>query len=298
MHRPGSTRLEGCVGRGGFSPWPTMRGLLHPGPGLRNIRLISPQTMIDSHCHLTSPQLFSQIDAVLARAGAAGVGGVIAIGTDVEDARRAIALCAGRPQVRCAVGLAAGTDDADLDARISALRELARNEVVRALGEMGLEYHHRHVPPPAVQLRVLLRQLDLARELRLPAVLHCREAVDDMLAALKDFPQVRAVFHCFTGTVAEARRIIERGYALSLAGVVTFRNGEELRRVARFVPADRLLLETDAPYLTPEPLRGRRKVNEPALLVHTAAAVAAARAASPGDIGELAAENARRFFGL
>lgn len=254
--------------------------------------------MIDSHCHLTSPQLVSQLDAVLARATAAGLSGVIAIGTDVDDARAAIELCAGRPMVRCAVGLAAGSDDAELDSRICALRGLAGNEAVRALGEMGLEYHHRHVPPREMQLRVLLRQLDLARELGLPAVLHCREAVDDMLAVLKDFPQVQAVFHCFTGTVGEARRIIERGYFMSLAGVVTFRNGQELRRVARFVPAEQLLLETDAPYLTPEPLRGRQRINEPALLVHTAAAVAAARGVGTGDIGELTAGNARRFFRL
>jgi len=254
--------------------------------------------MIDSHCHLTSPQLLGRIDEVLARARAAGIETLITIGTDVDDARRAIAVCEGRPAVRCAVGLAAGSSDADLDGQMAALRALAGAPAVCALGEMGLEYHHRHVPPPTVQKTVLARQLELARQMRLPAVLHCRQAVDDMLAMLRDFPEVPAVFHCFTGTMDEARLILDAGYMVSLAGVVTFKNAAELRRVARYVPSDRLLLETDAPYLTPEPLRGRQKVNEPALLAHTAAAVAQARGIGPAELDAVTTTNARRFFGL
>jgi TatD DNase family protein len=163
-----------------------------------------------------------------------------------------------------------------------------------ALGEMGLDYHHAFAPRDR-QARFFEAQLELAAELGRPVVIHCREAVDDCLAILKRFPTVPAVFHCFTGTAEEARRIWEGGYLTGFTGVVTFRNGQALREIARDAPADRILVETDAPYLSPEPMR-KSKINEPAFVVHTAAAVASARSISLEELDELTTANALRFY--
>jgi TatD DNase family protein len=202
--------------------------------------------MIDTHCHLTDPRLASQLDDVLARAAAAGVDRVITISTDLADAERCIAVCRERRQVRCVIGIhphhAAEADPAELPR----LRELQEDPAVAALGEMGLDYHYDFSPRQR-QAEVFQQQLELAAELRRPVVIHCREAVDDTLAILRQFPDVPAVFHCFSGTVAEARRVLDAGYLIGFTGVVTFRKSEELRAAARLMTLDRMLDETDAP---------------------------------------------------
>jgi TatD DNase family protein len=139
-------------------------------------------------------------------------------------------------------------------------------------------------------------QLNLAIERNLPVVIHCREAVDDTLAILKEFPSIRGVFHCYTGTMAEARRILDAGFLLGFTGPVTFKKSDELRAIARMVPDDRLLVETDAPYLSPEPHRGQ-KVNQPALVMHVASRIAAERGISMEELDEMTTANASRLFG-
>jgi TatD DNase family protein len=251
--------------------------------------------VIDSHCHLTYPQLHDRIDAVLEAAAAAGVERLITIGTSIADARVAIALCARYPQVRCAVGLhphhaaEAGPDD------LARLAELEGAAPVLALGEMGLDYHYDFAPR-ARQREVFLAQLALARRRRRPVVIHCREAVDDALAIMADFPEVPAVFHCFTGTLPEARRIIAAGYYLGFTGIVTFPRSTELREVATWVPADRYLVETDAPYLSPQPVRKVRTC-EPAFVMHTARAVAAARGIALEELDRQTTANVARLLG-
>lgn len=251
--------------------------------------------MIDSHCHLTDPRLGDQLQAVLDRAAAAGVGRFITVGTGIDDDRRCVELCRGQPQVRCAIGIhpnhvaEAKPEDIDL------LRELQTDDSVLALGEMGLDYHYG-TDTKALQREFFIRQLELANAFGRPVVIHCREAVEDSLAIMSDFPNVPALFHCFTGTPEEARKIVEKGYYLGFGGAVTFKKSDALRQVAREAPADRFVMETDAPYLTPEPMR-KQKINEPAMVMHTAAAVASARGVDLAEIDRLTTENVIRLFG-
>jgi TatD DNase family protein len=250
--------------------------------------------MIDSHCHLTYPQLLAQAGDVLTRAKAVGVERVITIATTAAEAPRAIEFCRAHPEVRCSIGVHPHHSNDATAADIEALRELQRAPEVVALGEMGLDYHYDFSPRPR-QHEVFTAQLELAKELGRPIVIHCREAIDDCLGILKDFEAVPALFHCFTGTLDEARRILGRGYLIGFTGVVTYKKSDELREVARVVPADQFVVETDAPYLSPEPVR-KQRVNEPSFVIHTAAAVAKARDTSIDEIDRLTTANVRRFF--
>jgi TatD DNase family protein len=250
--------------------------------------------MIDSHCHLTYPQLFDQLSNVLGRAKGAGVTRMITIGTSISDARKAIELCKLHPHIRCAVGIHPHHSNESEAGDMAALREMAGEKVVLALGEMGLDYHY-DFSPKAVQHRVFIEQLELARELGRAIVIHCREAIDDCLAMLKDFPAVPCLFHCFTGTLDEARRLIERGYLLGFTGVVTYNRSAELRDIAKLVPNNQFLVETDAPYLSPEPFR-KQRVNEPARVVHTAAMVAKVRGIPLEEVDRMTTANTARFF--
>jgi TatD DNase family protein len=251
--------------------------------------------MIDTHCHLTDPRLAGQLGDVIERARVAGVTRMITIGTDLEDGRAAIALCRGRDNVRCAVGIHPNyTQDATL-ADVPVLRELQADASVVALGEMGLDYFH-HFADRAHQAAMFEAQLALAVELGRPVVIHSREAIDDTLALMRRFPGVRAVFHCFTGSAEDAERILADGYWISFTGPVTYKKNDALREVVRLVPRDRLMVETDAPYLSPEPKRGQ-KTNEPALVMYTAARVAEVKGMGLDELDRVTTENARRFFG-
>ncbi len=251
--------------------------------------------MIDSHCHLTDPRLFEQLDHVLSRASAAGVGRMITIGTDIPDAQAAIALCRQHANLRCAVGIHPNhVTDSSLG-QVPVLRDLQAEPSVVALGEMGLDYHH-HFSRRDQQAAVFEAQLHLAVECKRPIVIHCREAMDDCLAILRNLSTVPALFHCFTGTTGEARRVLDAGYLLGFTGVVTFKRSDELREVIALTPLDRLLVETDAPYLAPEPFR-KQKVNEPALVMHTAATVAQVKGVSLEELDRVTTQNVAAFFG-
>jgi TatD DNase family protein len=250
--------------------------------------------MIDTHCHLTDPRLFEQLEGVLARAAAAGVNNMVTVGTDPQDWDAALALARKYPAVRCAVGgHPNNTHEFPFEA-LGRLRDLCQDPAVVALGEMGLDYHHKF-SSRETQARYFEAQLQLATELKMPVIIHSREATDDCLSILGNFPDVRAVFHCFTGSADEASRIWDAGHLTGFTGVVTFRNAQALRDIARDAPADRILVETDAPYLTPEPMR-KQKTNEPAMVMHTAAVVAAARGISVEELDDLTTENAMRFY--
>ena len=251
--------------------------------------------MIDTHCHLTDERLGSQLDAVLARAEAAGVHRMIAISTSVGDAADCIAVCKGRDHLRCSVGVHPNhVGDEDL-AAVPQLRGLQTHPSVVAIGEIGLDYHYGRELRDR-QFQFFEAQLQIAADCHRPVVIHCREAVEDALAVLKGFPTVPCVFHCFTGTISEARLILDAGYLLGFTGPITFKKSDELRDVVRLTPMDRLLVETDAPYLAPEPLR-KQRVNEPALVMHVAAMVASLKNLPLSEIDRITTANASSLFG-
>jgi TatD DNase family protein len=252
--------------------------------------------MIDTHCHLTDERLGSQLEGVLSRARAAGVTRFITIGTSLADDEAAIALCRARPEVRCAIGVHPNYSHEAEVSELPRLRELQRDTSVVALGEMGLDYFH-HYAPRTKQFQIFEPQLQLATELDRPVVIHCREATEDCLAVMRKFPAVRAVFHCFTGSPDEARKILDAGYLLGFTGAVTFKKNDALREAVRLTPANRMLVETDAPYLTPEPHRSQ-KTNEPAMVVHVAATVARVKGMSVDEVDRLTTDNAAGFFGF
>ncbi|MBK8269493.1 MAG: TatD family hydrolase [Planctomycetes bacterium] len=201
------------------------------------------------------------------------------------------------PSVHVAAGIhphEAGKVTANWD---SELASIVNRPDVLAVGEMGLDYHYDFSDRPS-QLRVFRRQLELAVQARKPIVIHCREAHADVMSELRAITGLKGVvFHCFTGTSREAAEILEAGYWLSLTGVVTFKKSNELREVARMLPADRIMLETDSPYLSPEPVRSVRP-NEPAHLVHTARRIANERGMNFEELATLSSENTRRYFML
>ena len=251
--------------------------------------------MIDSHCHLTDPRLQSQLAGVLARAASAGIERMITIGTSIADDEAAIALCRTLPNVRCAIGVHPNyTHEADLK-DLPRLRELQSDPAVVALGEMGLDYFHKYAPRER-QRQFFEAQIQLAQELNRPIVVHSREATDDTLAVMHNFSGVRAVFHCFTGTRDEARKILDAGYLLGFTGAITFKKNDALRDAVALTPTDRMLVETDAPYLTPEPKRSQ-KTNEPALVVHVAETVARVKRISVEEVDRATTSNVQAFFG-
>lgn len=253
--------------------------------------------MIDTHCHLTDERLSRQLPAVLERAAAAGVTRCITIGTDLPDSEAARALAHAHPPVVFAAGIHPTYTRPYTPADVERLRPLLADGRCVALGEIGLDHYWKDVPPEH-QREMFAAQLALAAETGKPVILHSREAVDATLAVLRDFPAVRAVFHCFGGSAEQARAVVGAGYYIGLDGPLTYRNAAAVRAVAAVVPADRLLLETDCPYLTPEPHRSAGvKVNEPAYVRAVAEALAAVRGCTLDDIDRQTTDNARRLFG-
>ena len=258
--------------------------------------MIDPE-LFDTHAHLHFPEFAGDLDAVLARARAAGVRRMVTIGTDVATSRAAAALAAREPDVWAAVGIhpheAADADEAAL----AEIVRLASSPRVVAIGETGLDFFRDRSPREA-QTRAFTAQVALARRLGKPVLVHCRDAHAETLALLAaDGPLERGgIMHCFSGDVALARRCIELGLLVSLAGPVTYPKPGALPDVARAIPADRLVVETDCPFLPPQPYRGKR--NEPAYLAITAARVAELRGEPLADLAGRMSENARALFRL
>jgi TatD DNase family protein len=254
--------------------------------------------LVDSHCHIAGPEFADDLDAVVDRAKAAGLAHafVILAADDEPELRQAAAVSARWPDVRYAIGVhphAAGKFPDGGAAADQVRRCIERQSSARAVGEIGLDYHYDYAPREAQQ-SVFRAQMALARELALPIAIHTREAEDDTFAILAETPDVRGVFHCFTGDRDMARRALDIGFYISLAGIVTFPRALELKEVAKMVPLDRLLIETDSPFLAPVPYRGAR--NEPAHVVRVAEVIAELRGSSPAAIGEAALDNFRRLF--
>jgi TatD DNase family protein len=250
---------------------------------------------IDAHLHLDAPEFDSDLEAVLGRAAAAGIRLMVMAGTSVERSRRALALAAQHQQLRVAVGIhPASADTADARA-LEDVAALAGDPRAIAIGEVGLDYARERVPR-RVQVEVFRAQVRLARRVGLPLVVHTRDAFDDVERILNEEGSTGAIAHCFTGTPETAMRWAAAGWMLSFAGPLTFANADSLREAARCVPADRILVETDAPYLAPVPVRGRRC--EPAFLIHTARVLADLRGVPIDSLEAAVEDNARRIFRL
>jgi TatD DNase family protein len=257
--------------------------------------------MIDSHCHLAGDEFTSDLAAVVARAQEAGVtGALVIIGAEDEVERGRMASVTGAwSSVRFSIGVhphQAGQFGDDPPAAARTVRSAVdREPLACAIGEIGLDYHYDFSPREA-QRAVFREQVRLARDLHLPIVIHTREAEDDTFEILREerADEIGGVFHCFTGDREMARRCLDLGFHLSLAGIVTFPRALELKEAARLVPIDRLLVETDSPYLAPVPHRGKR--NEPAFVVRTAEAIADLRATTVDAIADATSKNFARLF--
>lgn len=251
---------------------------------------------VDSHCHLDDKRFAEDLDAVIDRALAAGVTRMLSIGTGD-----------GPPGIDCAVRVAdryepvmasIGVHPHDA-AKVTAstldeLRDLAKHSKVIGFGEIGLDYHY-DFSPREVQREVFATQLQLASELKLPIIIHTREAWADTIAMLRPLAPIAGIMHCFTGRTTEAREALDLGLHLAFGGVVTFNTAAAVREAAAIVPDDRLLLETDAPYLAPIPHRGKR--NEPSLMVATAKRLAEIRQTTPEALAAITTANFDRLFG-
>ena len=252
--------------------------------------------LVDSHCHLDFETFDSDRDDVFARARDAGVGAMVTICTRLSRFDEVLALAAPRSNVFCSVGIHPHQVAEEERATVERLVDLARHPKVVGIGETGLDYFYDHSPRDD-QKTSFRAHIHAARETGLPLIVHTRDADDDTTAMLGEeagqgaFP---GVLHCFSSGRALAEAALELGFYISLSGIVTFRNAEDLRAIARDVPLDRLLVETDSPFLAPVPLRGKR--NEPAFVVHTAKAVAAIKGVTPEALAEATTANFRRLF--
>lgn len=257
--------------------------------------------LIDTHGHLTFEQLAGDIDAVIDRSRAAGVVGWITVGTDSQHNQKAVELANRFENLYTAVGIHPHDAKNVTAQAITELKELAHNEKVVAIGETGLDFHY-DFSPRQDQRRIFEAQLEIAQELNLPVILHCREAFDETIDILERFIGLKGrlrgvVFHCFSGSAQQAMIVLEHGFYISFTGVVTFKNAEKTRQAAKIVPPDRLMLETDCPYMSPEPMR-KQKVNEPALMVHTARFLAELKEMDETDFARTVTATSKSFFGL
>jgi len=255
--------------------------------------------LIDSHAHLDDDRYDQDREATLARAQEAGIEALVTIGCDLATSRAAVELANRYANIYATVGVHPHEVKHIGDDWYDALRRLAQHPKVVAYGETGLDYHYNY-SPPKLQRERFREQVCLARELKLPIVVHTREAQEDTVAILKDEKagDVGGVFHCFSGDQWLANEALDLGFYLSFSGVLTFQNAATLRDIAKTVPRDRLLVETDCPYLTPVPHRGKR--NEPAYVKLVAEKLAEVRsgmgAATLEEIGRVTSDNARRLF--
>lgn len=250
--------------------------------------------LFDTHAHLADRVFEDDLGDLHDRSVEAGVCEVLVVGSNLSSSRRAVELAAQFEGWGAAVGVHPHECDG-WDRQVEReLRALANDPNVRAIGEVGLDYH-REVHPKDYQQRAFADQCDLAMELDLPAVVHSRDALDAVADVLQGVSGIRGVMHSYTGDTTHAKMFVDLGMYISFSGIVTFRREEPLRVTAAAVPLERLLVETDAPYLSPEPLRGRR--NEPAHLVHTVAVLASARGMSVPSLMGTTTRNARAVFG-
>ena len=250
----------------------------------------------DTHAHYDDERFDGDRESLLASLPEKGVGRIVNCGSDAASSVRSAEFAQKYGHVFAAAGIhpeSAGTYTQD---DLLTVERLLREEKVVAVGEIGLDYYYEDAADPETQLGLLRIQLELARDLDLPAVIHDREAHADSLRAVKEFPTVRGVFHCYSGSVEMAQELVKLGWTFSFGGSVTFKNARKAPEVIAALPEDRIMLETDCPYLAPVPFRGKR--NDSTLLPYTCAKLAEIRGVSAEEMEALTWANACRFFGL
>lgn len=250
----------------------------------------------DTHCHLNHSDFEDDWQAVLERARSADVRRLLVVGFDLPSSRRAVSIAQQEPDLQAVIGIhpeSAGEWSADTLAELNSLHREAGIKVA-AWGEIGLDYHWETVSRERQQA-VFAEQIEAANDANLPIVIHCRDAYSDLLPILAEGGAKRVVLHCFTGTWEEAKAALDSGYYLGFGGIVTFKKSDDLREVARQTPLDRILLETDSPYLAPQKWRGKR--NEPAYITEVARVIADLHNLSPAKIAEITSASAAALFG-
>lgn len=252
--------------------------------------------LIDTHCHLDFPELVADRDGVLARARAAGVARMITICTEIEKFATIAAIADSEEDVYCSVGTHPNHADDEREFLADEIAELARHPKCVAIGEAGLDFYYDKVLKDKAH-RVFRAHIAAARKTGLPLVIHTRDADDDMAAILEQEmaqKSFKALLHCFSSSRALAEKAVALGLYVSFSGIVTFKNSQELRDIARDVPLDRILVETDAPFLAPVPKRG--KTNEPGFVAHTAKIVAETKGLTLEELAEVSTANALKLF--
>ncbi len=247
---------------------------------------------IDSHAHLSAPPLIDHAEEILQRAQQNHVSAIVNICTDASSLEKGLLLSKRHPWVYNAAAVTPHDVEKEGKTFLPLIRKHAAELV--AVGETGLDYYYEHSPRD-LQLEYLLHHFALAHEAKLPIIFHCRNAFDDLFSMTDShLKNTSAILHCFTGTMDEAKKCLDRGWLISISGIVTFKKSVQLQEVARFIPLDQLLIETDAPYLAPQSKRG--KLNEPGYIIETAHFIAQLKGVSVDEVGSITAENARQFF--
>jgi TatD DNase family protein len=252
--------------------------------------------LVDSHCHLDHPEFEGEVDAILDRARRVGVSPMLTIGTTLTGFPRVLAIAERHEDVFCTVGVHPHEAETEADVTVDRLLQLSRHPKIVGIGECGLDFYYNR-SPQHIQIATFLTHVAAARASGLPLVVHTRDADDDMASILQAEHQaglLRGVLHCFSSGRALAQTAVGLGFYISFSGILTFKKSEALRDIAATLPAENLLIETDAPYLAPVPMRGRR--NEPSFVAHTLAALAAARSEDEVTLAETTSVNFFRLF--
>lgn len=252
--------------------------------------------IFDTHAHYDSGSFNADRDAVLSALPDAGIGLVVDPGCDVESSRAAVALAEKYGHVYAAVGIHPGDCAGCTDADLAVIRELAQHDKVVAIGEIGLDYYWEDNPPKEFQEQVFRRQIELALELDLPIIVHDREAHGDSLSIILDYPELRGVFHCYSGSPEMAAELLKRGWYLGFDGPITYKNAKRAPEVAAVTPLERIVVETDSPYLTPVPYRGQR--NDSRYLPYVLEKLAEWKDVTVEDMTQITWENGKRLFGI
>ena len=252
--------------------------------------------LFDTHAHYDDDWFDEDRDALLASMPEKGVGLIVNPGITVETSRQAIAMAEKYDHMYAAVGIHPENCHDFVPEHIDALRELAKHPKVVAVGEIGLDYYWDTNPPKEFQQQVFRAQLALAEELNLPVIVHDREAHADTLAIVKEFPNVRGVFHCYSGSVELAKELVKLGWMISFTGVLTYKNARKAVEVAEAIPMEHLMIETDSPYMAPVPHRGKR--NDSGYVLHICEKLAEIKGISTEECARITLENGKRFFGI
>ena len=251
--------------------------------------------LFDTHAHLDDRAFDCDREALISGLREKGIALVMNPGCSLESSKNAVALAKKYPFLYAAVGSHPDAADEVDEAVLNEYRILCREEKVKAIGEIGLDYHYEDIPRE-IQKKAFRMQMALAQEVGLPVIIHQREALADCLEILGNFPQVKGVFHCFSGSAQTARELTAQGWYVGFTGVLTFKNARKALEAAKAVPKDRIVLETDCPYMAPEPYRGRR--NDPGYLYRMAEVLGKLLGITPEETQELTLQNGKRLYGI